>query len=138
MGWLVVDHGLLDERGSSLVEVLVALFLISVALLAATPMFVLSMKQNALGSDMGRVGARATARLELLRTTPYFELGPGGGLASNVTGYFDASDPDVVVRWQIVDGGGPAGTKTLAVRAIASRQMVGRASSIELRTLRVR
>ena len=127
-----------DERGSSLAEVLVALFLISVALLAATPMFVLSMKQNAVGSDMGRVGARANARLELLRATPYYALTPGGNLASDVSGYFDASDPDVLVRWEIIDGGGPTGTKTLAVRALATRQVVGPPSSTVLRTLRVR
>ena len=88
-----------DQHGSSLVEVLVALFLISITLLAATPMFILSMKQDSAGADMGRVGARATARMELLRTTPYHDLEPGGNLASDVAGYFDASDPDVAVRW---------------------------------------
>ena len=142
MGWSGVDHGLLarggDERGSSLAEVLVALFLTSIALLAATPMFVLSMKQNVVGADMGRVGTRANARMELLRTAPYHELAAGGSLASNVTGYFDASDPDASVRWQIVDGGGPTGTKTIAVRALATHQVIGRPSSIELRMLRVR
>lgn len=127
-----------NERGTSLAEVLVALFLISIALLAAAPMFVLSMKQNAVGSDMGRVGARANARLELLRTTPYYALAPGGDLASDVSGYFDASDPDVLVRWEILDGGGPTGTKTLAVRALATRQVIGAPSSTVLRTLRVR
>ena len=127
-----------DQRGSSLVEVLVALFLISITLLAATPMFILSMKQDTNGADMGRVGARATARMELLRTTPYYDLEPGGNLASDVAGYFDASDPDVAVRWEIVDGGGPTGTKTIAVRAVVPRQVIGRPSSVDLRMMRVR
>lgn len=142
MEWLVVDEGFVirggDQRGSSLVEVLVALYLISIALLAASPMFILSTKQDAAGADMGRVGARATARLELLRTTPFHDLDPGGSLASDVTDYFDASDPDVAVRWEIIDGGGPTGTKTIAVRAVAARQVIGEPSSIDLRTLRVR
>lgn len=142
MGRNVVDERFLartgDERGSSLAEVLVALFLLSIALLAAAPMFVLSIQQNEVGADMGRVGARANGRMELLRTTPFYDLKPGGGLASNVTGFFDASDPDVAVRWEIVDGGGPAGTKTIAVRASAVRQEIGRPSSLVLRTLRVR
>ena len=137
-----MDHGYVnragDQCGSSLVEVLVALFLISISLLAATPMFILSMKQDSAGADMGRVGARATARMELLRTTPYFDLEPGGSLLSDVAGYFDASDPAVAVRWEIVDGGGPTGTKTIAVRAVAPRQVMGRPSSVDLRTLRVR
>jgi prepilin-type N-terminal cleavage/methylation domain-containing protein len=133
---LVIRGG--DQRGTSLVEVLAALFLISIALLAASPMFILSTKQDAAGADMGRIGARATARLELLRTTPFYDLAPGGSLASDVTDYFDASDPDVAVRWEIIDGGGPTGTKTIAVRAVAARQVIGHPSSIELRTLRVR
>jgi len=126
------------EIGSSLVEVLVALFLIAIALLVVTPMFVLSLRQNAVAADMGRIGTRSASRLELLRTTPFHELQPGGDLASNVAGYFDASDPDVLVRWEIVDGGGPSGTRTIAVRAIASPSPTLRAASIELRTLRVR
>jgi len=144
MEWLVVDHEFVargvdvDERGSSLVEVLAALFLISIVLLAATPMFVLATKQNAVGADMGRVGARATARMELLRTTPFYELEPGGDLQSDVTAYFDASDTDVAVRWEIIDGGGPTGTRTIAVRAVAARRAIGRPGSIVLRTLRVR
>jgi len=142
MGWFVVDGRLLaqgqGERGSSLAEVLVALFLIAIALLAAAPMFVLSTKENSVGADTGRVGSRANARMELLRTTPYYDLQPGGGLNSNVTGFFDTSDPDVVVRWEIVDGGGPTGTRTIAVRALATRQVIGRPSSVVLRTLRVR
>jgi len=142
MGWRVVDHGLVtrggDQRGTSLVEVLVALFLISIALLGASPMFVLATKQDAAGADMGRIGARATARMELLRTTPFHDLDPGGSLVSDATGYFDASDPDVAVRWEIIDGGGPTGTKTIAVRAVAARQVIGEPNSVELRTLRVR
>jgi hypothetical protein len=127
-----------DQRGSSLVEVLGAMFLISVALLAASPMFILATKQDAVGGNMGRVGARATARLELLRATPYSDLEPGGSLASNVSGYFDASDPDATVRWEIIDGGGPTGTLTIAVRAVATHATIGRPSSVDLRTLRVR
>jgi len=142
MDRLGVDDGLVtrrrDQRGSSLVEVLVALFLMSLALLAASPMFILATKQDAVGADMGRVGARATARLELLRSMPYSDLEPGGSLASNVTGYSDTSDPEATVRWAIVDGGGPTGTLTIAVRAVATHAAIGRPSSVELRTLRVR
>jgi hypothetical protein len=127
-----------DQRGSSLAEVLVAMFLISVALLAVSPLFVLSSRQNAAGADMGRIGARATSQMELLRTTPFFDLDPGGALGANVAGYSDTSDPDVVVRWEIIDGGGPTGTKTIAVRAIATRIAIGQPRSVELRSLRVR
>jgi hypothetical protein len=73
-----------------------------------------------------------------LRTTPFHDLDPGGSLVSDAAGYFDASDPDVAVRWEIIDGGGPTGTKTIAVQAVAARQLIGEPHSVELRTLRVR
>ena len=51
-----------DEKGLSLIEVLVALFLITACLLGAVPMFVYAMQGNAFGADLGSAGARPSAR----------------------------------------------------------------------------
>ena len=51
-----------DARGFSLVEVLVALFLIGLGVLAAAPMFIYAMQGNATGADFGSVGAIAVER----------------------------------------------------------------------------
>jgi Tfp pilus assembly protein PilV len=127
-----------SQYGASLIEVLVALMLIAISLLAVAPMFVSSMRQDAAGADLGLVGASTNARMELLRTMPFHALDPGGSLTANVAGYFDESNADVTVRWEIVAAGGPTGTKTIRVVGIATREVLGQAKSTEMTTIRVR
>ena len=126
------------SRGSSLVEVLVALLLLTVGLVSILPMFVSAMRENASAADIGSAGAMAVARLETLRTTDFDDLTAGGSVTSNVAGYFDLSDPDFVVRWEIADVGSPVGAKEIQVRATAVRRTSGLEKSVELTTLRVR
>jgi prepilin-type N-terminal cleavage/methylation domain-containing protein len=132
-----LDHR--KARGFSLVEVLVALFLISLGVLAAAPMFIYAMQGNAVGADLGTVGAVAVERMELLRSSNYGALTAGGSLTSNVTGYFDNSNPAVTVRWTITDDTvGPVTVKTITVRAITNRQVVGERKEITMTTSRGR
>lgn len=127
-----------NARGFSLVEVMVALFLIALGVLAAAPMFIYAMQGNATGADFGSVGANAVERLELLRGQDYVALVPGGSLNVSQVGYSDLADPDVVVRWTITDNANPTGTRTIVVRAIATRQVVGQRKEVTLTTLRGR
>lgn len=127
-----------SRGGYSLIEVLVALFLMSVGVLGVAPLFLWSMEQNATGADLGRAGARANARLELLRATPFVDLAVGGDLDNSVAGYFDETDPKVTVRWEVVDGGGPNGTRTIRVRAIPVRHPAVPQRAVELTMLRAR
>lgn len=124
--------------GFTLLEVLVALVLIGVGVLAAAPMFVYAMQGNAVAADFGSVGAIAVERMELLRSQEFATLVPGGNLNASVNGYSDASNPDYVVRWQIADNAVPAGTRSITVRAIAVRRVVGARKEITLTTLRGR
>jgi len=124
--------------GFTLLEVLVALVLIGVGVLAAAPMFVYAMQGNAVAADFGSVGAIAVERMELLRSQAYGTLTPGGSLTASVNGYSDASNADYIVRWQIADNAVPAGTRSITVRAIAVRQVVGNRKEITLTTLRGR
>ena len=126
------------ERGFSLLEVLVALFLIGLGVLAAAPMFVYAMQGNAAGADFGSVGAIAVERMELLRSLDFGALPAGGSLTSSVNGYSDLTDPEYIVRWSITDNGTPPATKVVTVRAIAVRQVVGQRKEITLTTLRGR
>ncbi|HXV75366.1 MAG TPA: prepilin-type N-terminal cleavage/methylation domain-containing protein [Candidatus Polarisedimenticolaceae bacterium] len=126
------------ERGFSLVEVLVALFLIALGVLAAAPMFVYAMQGNATGADFGSVGAIAVERMELLRASSFVSLAAGGSLTVSQSGYSDLSDPDFIVRWRITDDAAPPSVKTITVRAIAVRQVVGQRKEITLTTLRGR
>lgn len=124
--------------GFTLVEVLLALSLMFVGLLAAAPMFVYAMKENAVGADLGSAGAAAVDRMELLRAADFYALSAGGSLVADLPGYSDATGPVVTVRWQIVDNGSPATLKTVSVRAIAARQAIGLPKEVTLTTLRGR
>jgi type IV pilus assembly protein PilV len=130
----------MDSRGFTLVEVLLALFLIAIGVLAAAPMFVYAMQGNAAGADFGTAGAIAVERMEVLRATRYTDLDAGGDLTSDVTAggvdYFDNSNPDYTVRWLIADNVTPADTKTITVRVTARRQVVGQRKGVTLTTLR--
>ena len=125
-------------RGFSLVEVLLALALLFVGIVAAAPMFIFAMKETAAGADMGAVGAAAVDRMELLRASDFYSLPAGGSLTSNVGGYSDTSNTRCTVRWQIMDNGSPATVKTVSVRAIAARQAIGNAKEVTLTSLRAR
>jgi type II secretory pathway component PulJ len=130
--------GARDESGTSLLEVVVALLLIALGTLAVVPMFVSAKGVNASGADISSLSAIAAARMETLRAEPFHHLVAGGSLASSVAGYSDTSDPKVVVRWQVVDGGGPAGTKTIRLLALEVSEISEQASTVELTTLRAR
>lgn len=126
------------SRGSSLLEVLVALFLMLLGALAAAPMFLSATKANAVGADFGEVGAHGVARMEQLRAVDFGALTAGGQLNVNTTGYFDDSDPDYLVRWRVTDNTTPPRTKTIDVRVLATRQVQGQAKEVVLTCLRGR
>jgi prepilin-type N-terminal cleavage/methylation domain-containing protein len=126
-----------NSRGFTLIEVVFALFLLSISVIATAPLFVLASRENASGGEMGEVGAAAVRRMEQLRALPYGNLVPGGSVDADVAGYFDASDPRQTVRWVIAaNPSPPANTRRITVRAIANRQTMGQPKDVVLRTLR--
>jgi type II secretory pathway pseudopilin PulG len=139
---IAVEGGLVSslrgEDGTSLLEVLVALLLIAMGTLGVAPMFVSSMDANAAGADISSLNSMATARMESLRGIAFHNLIPGGSLTTNDVGYSDTSNPGVVVRWEIVDGGGPTGTRTIRLIAFGLTQLTEQPRSVALTTLRAR
>ncbi len=142
MGRLVLGGGVVSaarrENGTSMLEVLVALVLIAMGALSVAPMFVSSANANASGADISSLTAVATAQMESLRATAFHNLIPGGSLTSDLADYSDTTDPDAVLRWEIIDGGGPTDTKTIRLIAFAMRQLSGPRKSVELSTQRSR
>ena len=130
------------EQGFTLLEILVAVSLLAVVVLGVAPMFMMASERSAAGADVGQVGAVAVQRMELLRAEPIDNLVAGGSLVSDVTvgstPYFDASDPDYVVRWQVVDNATADGGKRLTVRALTLRQVSGPPKEVTLNALRVK
>ena len=127
-----------NQQGMSLVEVLLAMLLISISLLAVAPMFVASMHGNNTGADLGTVGAMALDRMETLRQTNYETLTAGGSVTSNVTGFVDTSNTNYVVRWQVTDNSTPPDTKILTVFAESTQQHDGPHVEITMSTMRAR
>jgi prepilin-type N-terminal cleavage/methylation domain-containing protein len=127
-----------DARGFSLSELLVAVVLLAFGLLSVVPLFVLATRENSVGEDLGFVGAAAVGRLERLREQSYVSpsLAAGGSLDSDAAGYFDDSDPEVLVRWLITDNASPDGSKTLVVRAVARESALGQGKRVTLTTVR--
>lgn len=125
------------SAGFSLAELLVGLLLMSLAVLAAAPLFAYAMHANAASRDLGWVGVAAERRLEIIRQQPFDGLLPGGSVTADVSGYFDTSQPDVLVRWQITDNSATIPqTKIVTVRATRTREGYGPAGQVTTITLR--
>jgi prepilin-type N-terminal cleavage/methylation domain-containing protein len=135
-GRVVTARG--SERGFTLLEVLVALFLAGLGMLAMAPLFVYATESTASSADLGSIGAHAVRRMEILRSQGFGSLAAGGSLTADVPGYRDDSSPDVVVRWTIANDATPPTRKTITVRARATRAVVGLAKEVTFTTVRSR
>jgi prepilin-type N-terminal cleavage/methylation domain-containing protein len=125
------------QRGFTLVEALVAMLLLLGGLLAIAPMFVLAMKVSASSADLGNVGAIGVEQMEELRSRNWTALTAGGDLNSNAAGFFRTTTEGFIVRWSITDNATtPVTLKTIRVRVLAPRQVIGEVKQVNLVSLR--
>ena len=127
-----------NAAGFSLLEALVAIFFTSAALLAAAPLFVHASHATDASADMGAVGAIAVDRMEQLRQELWRNLGTGGSLTSDVAGFFDDSDQDFLVRWQVSDNGSPSQTRSITVLVLPLTDQMGPRRGVEITAMRGR
>ncbi len=97
-----------SHRGFTLVEVLIAMFVLAFGILAVGSMQVTSIQQNARANRMTEAGILARDRLEKLMGLAYTDA----GLTENT---YQDSDPPAgyTIDWEICDGGS-AGCDTIA------------------------
>ena len=111
------------EDGFSLIEVLIAIVILTVGLLSLAQMMVLSTKANTLSGRMTSCSGIAKERLERLKAVPFYadpvtrvrnpQLLPGGDVNMTAAGFSQLYDADGLpsaggnalfeVRWQIQD-----------------------------------
>ena len=125
-------------EGLTLLEVVFALLLIGIGLLAVAPMFMTAMSSNEVGGTLGVVGAMALERMELLRAIEYDNLTAGGSVTTDVSGYIDTPADGYTVRWMIQDNGSPPDTRIVTVFAAAENSNMGPRKEVTLTTLRAR
>jgi len=115
-------HSRTGEHGFTLIEVMIAIIILTVGLLSLAQMMVLATNANTLSGRMTSSSALAKEQLERLKATPFFSdpisrirnvaLVDGGDLDSTVAGYVQYYDSDgrvaapgagavFEVRWEI-------------------------------------
>ena len=142
--------------GFSLIEVMIAIVILTVGLLSLAQMMVVATNANALAGRMTASAALAKQQLELLKAAPFYTnpanpsfasmnplLSEGGELDSNENGYFQLYNADgepvdpgngslFVVRWQIEQLVDPKGSMPLAMLRITVRCLPSSESGIFL------
>ena len=142
--------------GFSLIEVMIAIVILTVGLLSLAQMMVVATNANALAGRMTASSALAKQQLELLKAAPFYTnpanpsvgsinplLEEGGDLDSNVTDYFQLYNADgepvapgggslFVVRWKIERLVDPKGAMPLAMLRITVRCLPSSESGIFL------
>jgi prepilin-type N-terminal cleavage/methylation domain-containing protein len=111
-----------NDEGFSLIEVMVAIVILTVGLLSLAQMMVVATNSNNLSGRMTSCSALAKEQLERLKAAPFYPnppalvrnplLNAGGNVDATVGGYSQVYDPDGLpaagngmfeVRWQITD-----------------------------------
>jgi prepilin-type N-terminal cleavage/methylation domain-containing protein len=114
-------------KGFSLIECLIALVVTMVGLLAVFQLVAYSVQIESFSYRTVEATALASNKIEELKIgTPT----NGGSLTSNVTGYFDDTNPNYTVRWQVGDGAVGLETQHIAVEVFPKDSGVSHARVI--------
>ncbi len=125
------------DAGFGMVEVLVAMFFLTIMSLSMAKMMLAGLQVNNMANDETQLLAIANDRLEQLKTMSFNDLGMPcletnatcGSLTASVSDtsvtpnvpYFDNSDSLYLVRWTIGLPTGDLNTRRLTVRVISNR-----------------
>ena len=115
-----------QETGFSMIEAVIAMFLVAVTLLSIAPLVGIAAEVGNTAGEVTGITALADEKIEELTNETYLELVPGGDVDANVAGYFDTpdfdndGDTDFTRRWAITD----LGTAMLVQVRVISRDIV--------------
>jgi type IV pilus modification protein PilV len=119
------------DEGFSLVEVLVAMLIMTMGLLAVAQMLAVALNAETQARNGTTAARLAQDKLDQLMkadfdTSPQIQVTPTGvdTLNANVLNYYDAPDTGITRRWLVQAG--PATTRLLTVRVLVTRGIATR------------
>lgn len=103
------------QGGFSLVELLVAMVVTTIAIVGVATLLVSGIRLQTLSREATMANALAKAKIEELRTIAPEDprRSVGGSLDADVADHFDLPSPRLVRRWQVMAG--PDGTQDVAI-----------------------
>jgi len=123
------------NAGFTLVELLIALFLLTIISLAMAQMIGVAIATNRASTDYTEATYTATDKLEELRDTDYPALAAGGSIDADIGGFCDMLDidgdgnNDYTRRWLVTDLGD---SKRISVRVVSQLSAFGPAKELTL------
>jgi len=124
-----------EQKGFTLAEILIAIAILAVAIIAIVQLFTVSGRQNAVAADLTILTTLAQGKMEELKNMKYKSLianGDAGSVTTPETGYFD--DPDTFYQrlWEIDVDAPVSNMTTITVKVISSRRLIGNLKECEL------
>lgn len=112
-----------NERGFTLVEVLIALVIATIGLVSLAQLMAITLRMQMLGRNETAAIRMAQAKIDQLVAVNFVNasVAVGGSLTSDVTNYNDAPEAGYVRRWQISAITGETRLRSLTVTVIPTR-----------------
>jgi len=112
-----------DERGFTLIEVLVALVIATVALVSLAELMAITLRMQMLGRNETAAIRLAQSKIDQLVAVNFTSgtVAVGGSLTSNLTNYNDSPEAGYLRRWQISAITGETRIRSLTVKVIPTR-----------------
>lgn len=112
-----------NERGFTLIEVLIAMVILTIALVSMAELMAITLRMQMMGRNETAAIRLAQSKIDELVAVDFTGLAAatvavGGSLTVDANNYNDIPSPGVKRRWQIEAIAGEANVRTLTVRLI--------------------
>jgi len=126
-----------EERGFTLVEVLVAMVLLTVGLVSVAEMMAVTLRMQMLGRNETASIRLVQSKIDELVAVNFTNasVAVGGSLTSNVANYNDTPTDGYTRRWQIAAIAGETRVRTLTVRVVPISTDARTTAQVELTTI---
>lgn len=110
-----------DERGFTLIEVLIAMVILTIAMVSMAELMAITLRMQMMGRNETSAIRLAQSKIDQLinlNFTTNTATDVGGSLTTDIATYFDTEDVNFKRRWQIEAIAGETKVRTLTVRVI--------------------